>query len=133
MTYETTAETSSPATTAHPATNVSVMRIAETTPQENAVPSDAVLFTVHLPEDATLFVNGQVTTSVGNTRQFISRRLVAGAHYAYTVRVEMPRGETPLVEERVIVASAGENRRVSFGPDTLEQQVDRLAKTPDSQ
>lgn len=131
--YETTPETSSPATTAHPATSVTVTRFDQATPLENDVPRDAVLFTVRLPQDATLFVNGQVTTSVGNTRQFISRRLVEGAHYAYTLRVEMPRGQTPLVEERLIVASAGESRQVSFGRDTPEQQIDRLAKTPDSQ
>ena len=103
----------------------------EATPQENVVPRDAVIFTVRLPDNATLFVNGEETTSVGSTRQFISRRLVEGAHYAYTVRVEMPRGATPIVEERLVVATAGEHRQVTFGLDPREYQADHIAQNPD--
>lgn len=130
MIYESTPKASSSSSPARPATSVSVTRITEVTPQENVVPRDAVIFTVRLPDNATLFVNGEVTTSVGNMRQFISRRLVEGAHYAYTVRVEMPRGATPMVEERLIVATAGEHRQVTFGPNPRENQADHIAQNP---
>jgi uncharacterized protein (TIGR03000 family) len=88
-----------------------------------------MIFTVRLPEDAMLFVNGQLTKSVGSTRQYLSRGLVEGSHYAYTVRVVIPRGATPIVEERLIVASAGEHRQVAFGLVPLEPQADRVAQT----
>ena len=131
MIYETTPKASSSSSPARPAASVSVTRITEVTPQDNVVPRDAVIFTVRLPDNATLFVNGEETTSVGSTRQFISRRLVEGAHYAYTVRVEMPRGAIPIVEERLIVASAGEHRQVTFGLDPREYQADHIAQNPD--
>jgi uncharacterized protein (TIGR03000 family) len=75
---------------------------------------DSTILTVSVPADAKVFVNGKETTTPGEERHFISRKLVPGYRYSYRVRAEVTRDGEPVVESKVVEVQAGETARVDF-------------------
>lgn len=77
--------------------------------------------TVHLPEEARLYVDGQLVPLRSTKRTFSTPKLEAGRRYYYTLRAEIVRsGETIADSQRVIV-EAGKEVEVRF--DRLNAQV----------
>jgi uncharacterized protein (TIGR03000 family) len=84
--------------------------------------SDAVYLNVEVPPSAKVFVNDLVTTSVGASRQFVSRGLSAGKKYKFVVRAEVVGADGQVASEvKSVTLTAGQRDQIS---------VASLAQTP---
>ena len=84
------------------------------------------LLAVSVPQDAKVFVNGQVTTSTGETRQYVSRDLNSGFNYTYEVRAEVVRDGRTVEQVKKIDMRAGQTANLAFdfgGSDAVETSL----------
>jgi len=72
------------------------------------------LLSVNVPDDAKIYVNGQVTSSLGELRQYVSRDLAAGFNYSYEVRAEVVRDGRTVEQVKKIDVRAGETANLAF-------------------
>jgi uncharacterized protein (TIGR03000 family) len=75
--------------------------------EESMAPAPATIV-VDLPADAQLKIDGEATTSTGNSRVFVSPTLNPGREYHYTLKAEVQRDGEPVTLERTITVKAGE-------------------------
>jgi uncharacterized protein (TIGR03000 family) len=76
-----------------------------------AMPGGCATIVCHLPADAVLTVDGNVTTSTSAVRTFVTPQLPVGQTYAYTMQARMPNGE---VVTQQVVFRAGQQATVRF-------------------
>lgn len=88
---------------------------------------NAIYLTVTVPQDASVQVNGNPTTSTGVQRTYVSRGVVSGNRYKYDIRAEFDQDGTRQVENRVVYARAGEHSEVRFSPET-DQEAEPIAE-----
>lgn len=69
---------------------------------------------VNVPADAKVFVNGQATTSTGESRQYVSRSLSEGASYTYEVRAELVRNGKVEQVTKTVDVRAGQTSQLAF-------------------
>jgi uncharacterized protein (TIGR03000 family) len=69
---------------------------------------------VELPADATLTVDGAVTSSTSNLRVLVSPELPLGKEFQYTLTAKVVRDGKPLQVEQTVAVRAGEESRVSL-------------------
>ncbi len=81
---------------------------------EGRLPANATLFTVVVPEDAQVYVNGTLTKTPGTQRQFISYGLQPGYTYTYEVRALVTRNGQPLSDVQFVRVRVGEERTLAF-------------------
>jgi uncharacterized protein (TIGR03000 family) len=82
-------------------------------PEEAASPTQATII-VQVPEDAKLYLDGELSAQTSATRTFISPDLQLGKDYSYSFKMEANQdGKTAVVSKRVIVR-AGAVTRVNF-------------------
>jgi len=84
------------------------------------------LLAVSVPSDAKIYVNGQATSSTGETRQYVSRDLQTGYNYAYEVRAELVRDGRTVEQTKRIDLRAGETANLAFdfpGTSSLETSL----------
>jgi uncharacterized protein (TIGR03000 family) len=74
----------------------------------------AATIVVELPADATLTVDGAVTTSTSNVRVLVSPELPLGKEFQYTLTAQVVRDGKPLQVEQTVAVRAGEESRVSL-------------------
>ena len=80
---------------------------------------------VHVPENATLLVNGKRTRSTSSTRLFYSPPLESGKSYHYDFEARMDRdGQTVKARKRVEVG-AGDRHEISITMPDLDQSSER--------
>jgi len=79
-----------------------------------SVPANATLFTVVVPEDAQVYVNGLLTKTPGARRQYISYGLQPGYTYTYVVRAVVTRNGRTAEDVQTVQVSAGAERQVAF-------------------
>src|SRR5262249_27822524 len=72
------------------------------------------LLSVNVPEDAKIYVNGQATTSTGESRQYVSPDLASGFNYDYEVRAEVVRDGRTVEQVKKIDVRAGETANLAF-------------------
>ena len=74
-----------------------------------------VLFSIRVPANADVWINGEKTTQSGPQREFLSSGLAPGRTYTFTIRARwaVPDGTTVQLERRVSV-QGGERRTVDF-------------------
>lgn len=82
--------------------------------RSNSAPQ-GVRLQVAVPADAKLFINDLPTKSTGEIRQFSSTRFPPGTVFRYRVRAEFVSDGVPLVEERIVRLSDGQNASIEFG------------------
>jgi len=70
--------------------------------------------TVNVPADASVFVNGAKTKSVGSERTYVSRGLQSGFDYTYEIRAEVQRNGKTIDETKVVSLRAGQNSQLTF-------------------
>jgi uncharacterized protein (TIGR03000 family) len=75
------------------------------------------LLLVSLPDNAKLFVNGHQTSSMGDTRRFVSTGLKSGYHYPYTVQAVIERDGKTVDQTREVKLRAGHSVRLAFDFD----------------
>jgi uncharacterized protein (TIGR03000 family) len=76
--------------------------------------SDEIQLTVNVSESARIFVNGNPTTSTGESRQFVSRGLDPNQDYRFEIRVEDTVDGEEVVDSKTLVLSPGHGEIVSF-------------------
>jgi uncharacterized protein (TIGR03000 family) len=83
-----------------------------------------VTFTVEVPADAKVFVNGAATTSTGTVRTYAARGLSRGRTYSFNVRAEFAVDGKPVSQTKDIRLTAGETGKLVFdAPASDEQQA----------
>jgi len=76
--------------------------------------SDAGTLTIWVPEDAKVYVNGYLTKSTGNRRQYVSYGLKQGFSYKYEVRAVVVRDGKEIEETNSVTLNAGARNSVAF-------------------
>jgi uncharacterized protein (TIGR03000 family) len=74
-------------------------------------------------------VNGNATSSTGESRQYISRGLANGRQYTYELRAELARDGQTLTDTQIVQVSAGERAQVAFNFDGKTQQAGTPTRT----
>lgn len=76
---------------------------------------------IHVPMDASVYLDGEDTISVGKVREFTTADLAAGQDYKnFEVKVEIERDGQTIVKTRKVNLRAGETQDVRFDlPETL--------------
>ncbi len=77
-------------------------------------PSGPAKLKVFLPADATLHVDGALTQSTGEIRNFVSPDLPAGKKFVYTLRATWKEGGKQVERERKVHVEAGLDATVDF-------------------
>jgi uncharacterized protein (TIGR03000 family) len=87
--------------------------------------SNRATIIVHVPDNATLTVDGKATTSTSSTRRFYSPPLEPGKSYHYNFEAKMERdGQTVKAEKRVDV-HAGDTREITITLPELNPSAER--------
>jgi uncharacterized protein (TIGR03000 family) len=81
------------------------------------VPAGTAILAVSVPADARVIVNGLVTKSTGQRRQFISTGLKPGMIYKYEVEVRVARDGQVLEDSRTVYLTSGAREALAFSPD----------------
>ncbi|MEK6234698.1 MAG: TIGR03000 domain-containing protein, partial [Planctomycetales bacterium] len=76
--------------------------------------ADESVLNVSVPQRAKVFVNGDLTHSVGRFRQFGARGLKPGETHTYRIRAEVQRHGQTLVQTQNVRLAAGDRRTVRF-------------------
>jgi len=77
--------------------------------------SDAIYLNVDVPPAAKVFVNNLPTSSIGASRQFVSRGLQPGKKYKFVVRAEVLGADGNVAsEEKTVTMTAGQRDELSF-------------------
>ena len=84
---------------------------------------DSGTITIWVPEDAKVYVNGYLTKSTGNRRQFVSYGLKDGFNYKYEVRATVTREGKTLEETHSVALTAGSKSTVAFKFDSKDMNV----------
>jgi uncharacterized protein (TIGR03000 family) len=89
-----------------------------------ATDRNVALVVVELPEDAALWVDGQLTRATGRTRYFESPPLAADAKYSYTMRAAWFEDGQWVSQKREVPIQAGEMAAVylTLSPDALNKK-----------
>ena len=69
---------------------------------------------VNLPEDATLTIDGEATTSTSAQRVFVSPALEQGKEYEYTLKAKVVRKGKPQVVTAKVTVRPGETSQVEL-------------------
>jgi uncharacterized protein (TIGR03000 family) len=79
---------------------------------------------VEVPADAKIYVNGRLTSTPGEVREYVSRNLIPGFNYAYEVRAEIERDGKMVTDTKQIDVRAGEQTKLAFDLLPTAQQME---------
>lgn len=116
------APTTSPAPAANPAPAATYGGQPQTSIVAPAANSVALLVTV--PADAKVYVNGHLTKSTGEHRQYSSSGLKPDSSYEYQVRAEFVRDGKPVREEKTVLLTVGKTSSLVFDATPSGQLAD---------
>jgi uncharacterized protein (TIGR03000 family) len=85
---------------------------------------------VHVPESATLTVDGQQTTSTSATRRFSSSTLEPGKTYHYNFEARMDRDGKAVRANRRVDFAAGDQKEITFNPSDFNPSSSRQSDLP---
>jgi uncharacterized protein (TIGR03000 family) len=94
---------------------------------------DSLQLSIDVPADATVIVNGKVTTSTGEHRLFETNGILPNAAYQYQVQVEYIRDGQPVREEKTIAMTGGQAATLSFNAVNAEPETQVADKATSSQ
>ena len=92
--------------------------------------SDAVYLTVHVPEGASVLVNGKTTTTTGMQRTYVSRGVAPGMRYKYDIEAKFDRDGQSHTENRVVYATAGEHPEIAFSTSDVDEKTQLADEAP---
>lgn len=94
-----------------------VVPAANTQKTEGTAAETSARLIFNVPQDAKVYVDGQLMKSSANTRYFYTPPLEKGQSYFYDVKVELSEKDKngkPIVKEKPVIVRAGEVVRESF-------------------
>jgi len=97
----------------------------ETIPPPKGGVSTPATLVVTLPVDATLSVDGYVTTSTSGTRVLVTPALEAGSEYTYSLTASVVRDGQTVTQTQRIAVRPGEQTAVPFSFAPSSQAVSR--------
>ena len=81
-----------------------------------SVRNSSALLKVSVPENAQVYINGQLTKSTGSERSYFSRNLDRNRRYEYTVMAKYTDAEgQPQERQEIVQLMAGGERSLAFG------------------
>jgi uncharacterized protein (TIGR03000 family) len=98
----------------------------------NANQANEATIVVHLPEGATLTIDGQPTQSRSATRIFHSPPLERGKTFTYTLRADLNRNGHFVNDQKTIEVRAGERSEVTLNFDNANRTEERRAPLPEA-
>lgn len=81
---------------------------------KSSIAPDEIHLNVQLPESASVFVNGNRTTSKGALRNFVSKNLAVGSSYRFEVRAEREVNGEVVTENKTVVLTPGSTESIEF-------------------
>jgi uncharacterized protein (TIGR03000 family) len=99
-------------------------------PQTNMNSGRAAVLSVHVPNNAKVYVNGMLTRSTGSDRRFISNGLRPGYNYTYELRAISERDGQQVEERKIVQLQAGQSAEVNFPLQGQENADERTATKP---
>ena len=84
---------------------------------DTSLENEVAVLNLRLPKDASVFVNGRLTSTPGSFRSYVSRNLKPGKTYNYEVRAEVEREGKKLSRTKVIQLVAGNNKTFNMSFD----------------
>ena len=91
------------------------------------VQPNEVHLTVKLPEAAKVYINGNLTTTTGAARHFVSRNLTANEAYRFEVKAVLPKEDgTEVVQNRTVVVNSGTGEEISFDMLKADDPVETI-------
>jgi uncharacterized protein (TIGR03000 family) len=94
--------------------------------------SNRATIRVHLPADAILYVDGKLTSSSSNMRQFVSPPLDADKDYHYSMKATVNRDGETLTTTRRVDVRAGRTEEVYLNFPGLDRTNERDRAPADS-
>lgn len=70
--------------------------------------ANTVLLMAHVPENANVWIEGDLTTQRGTLREYVSPPLTPGKDYQYTIRVDWMEGGKVVSQTKKVLVRAGE-------------------------
>jgi uncharacterized protein (TIGR03000 family) len=89
-----------------------------------------VHFTVEVPPDAEVYLEGVKTTQTGSNRLFVSPPLTPGKQYVYEIRARWSDNGRPVEQMRSLVVTAGDRLTVSFPTPTAAVSLPAPGRFP---
>ncbi len=89
--------------------------------RQSFYPPDSLtaLIEVHVPAQAEILIDGQRTTSLGPTRQFVTPQLERGSRYKYEIQAKWMENGREVVKTQKVEFQAGDRKHVHFPPDPV--------------
>jgi uncharacterized protein (TIGR03000 family) len=87
----------------------------------NPAGANEATLVVHMPENASLSIDGQQTQQRSGTRVFTSPPLESGKTYTYTLRAEMTRDGRTIHETKNVDVRPGQSSEVTMNPGGSER------------
>ena len=84
---------------------------------DTSLENEVAVLNLRLPKDASVFVNGRLTSTPGSFRSYVSRNLKPGKTYNYEVRAEVEREGKKLTRTKVVQLVAGNNKTFNMSFD----------------
>ena len=78
-------------------------------------PENSGLLTVHVPYATKISINGNLTTTKGSTRRYVSYGLQPGLVYKYEIHAELERDGKIYEQDKTVYLKAGAREAVAFG------------------
>jgi uncharacterized protein (TIGR03000 family) len=91
----------------------------------NTAAENRATIIVHLPDAASLTVNGKTTTSTSTTRRFYSPPLEPGKNYHYTFEARMQRDGKMVTADQEVDVSMGDRREITITMPDLDRAPDK--------
>jgi uncharacterized protein (TIGR03000 family) len=82
-------------------------------------PSNGTLLTVHVPAEAVVYINGNLTKTTGTLRRYVSIGLEQGRRYTYEVQAVIPGQDGQRADNRTVHVRAGQAAEVAFPFDNV--------------
>jgi uncharacterized protein (TIGR03000 family) len=98
-----------------PSASTSVTQSATKLAAKASVQPSEVHLSVKLPEQAKVYVNGNLTTSTGNVRHFVSHNLKEKEAYRFEVKAVLAKDDgTEVVQNKTVVVNSGKGEEIAF-------------------
>ncbi|MEQ1826123.1 MAG: TIGR03000 domain-containing protein [Pirellula sp.] len=93
----------------------------------SSIQPNEVHLTVKLPEAAKVYVNGNLTTTKGDVRHFVSRELKENEAYRFEVKAVLPKEDgSEITQNKTVVINSGYGEELTFDLKNTDDPVETV-------